>query len=84
MAKEAMSTAEVAELTGYKPVTVRKYALMLDIPSGEIGKRKVYLWSEADVIRFQKAITSSDGSRDRRGKPQKAQNLETKKSEKST
>ncbi|MDR2150951.1 MAG: helix-turn-helix domain-containing protein [Spirochaetaceae bacterium] len=69
--KKIMSTAEVAELTGYKPVTVRKYALILRIPYSGIGRRKIYKWSEDDIIRFRQAIISPDGRRDRRGKPRK-------------
>ncbi|MDR2149561.1 MAG: hypothetical protein LBO67_01810 [Spirochaetaceae bacterium] len=67
--EDRINTAQVAEITGYKPVTVRRYALMLNVPSVTVGNIKVYTWSEADIIRFKEAITSPSGRRDRRGKP---------------
>jgi hypothetical protein len=77
-----MTSDDVAELTGYKPVTIRKYAMLLGVAYSGIGRRKVYLWSEADIIRFKEAIISPDGRRDRRGGDHKTKKNE--KNEKST
>jgi hypothetical protein len=69
---EKINSAEVAELTGYASTTVRKYAKILNIPYiGGDSRRKTYMWSEADIIRFREAIISPDGRRDKRGKPPK-------------
>ncbi|MDR2150502.1 MAG: DNA-binding protein [Spirochaetaceae bacterium] len=64
-----MTSAEVAEITGYKPITVRKYALVLGVPFIEVNKWKAYMWSDDDIKRFREAVISPDGKRDKRGRP---------------
>jgi phage portal protein BeeE len=68
---ENVNSAQVAKLTGYRPITVRKYALMLNIPSITVGKVKVYSWSQEDIKRFKEAVISPSGRRDRRGEKNK-------------
>jgi hypothetical protein len=63
--KEIMNTAEVAKLTGYKPVTIRKYALILDVPFCGNGRGKIYMWSEADITRFREEVVNNPRRRSR-------------------
>jgi len=50
-----LTTKEIAERTGLAERTVHKYAAILDIPFLGTGRRKVYLWTEADVLKLKDA-----------------------------
>ncbi|MDR2796824.1 MAG: hypothetical protein LBB80_00590 [Treponema sp.] len=64
-----MKCDEVAKLTGYAAITIRKYAVALGIPYTGEDRRKTYHWEERDVARFLEAIRGAGGRHDRRGKP---------------
>jgi hypothetical protein len=62
-----MNSREVAKLTGYEEVTIRKYAPLLGVSYTGEGRRKTYAWDRSDVERCLTTIKGTDGRRDRRG-----------------
>jgi len=59
-----MTTKEVSEQTGIALPTCRKYAIILQINYTGEGRRKTYLWTEADIERLKQSLG-------KRGRPPK-------------
>ena len=69
MGNQHMSTKEIVERTGLAERTVHKYAVLLDIPYLGTGRRKTYLWTEADVPRLKEAMHAARVGRPPRKEP---------------
>jgi hypothetical protein len=58
-----MTAKEIAKLTGYKEVTIRKYSRILGIEYQGQGNRKTYTWHDADVERFLVVVGIGGGTK---------------------
>ena len=58
-----MTTKQVKEKTGIGLSTVLKYADILKIKYYGEGRRKVYDWQDADILRLKKALKEAKTGR---------------------